>query len=444
MKIAYFSPFPPQQTGIALYSQQLVGELRRLMEVDCYDFDNDEATDPSKHFGDFAIVGRIKDLGACDAVVYHLGNNPHFHLQIFRTLRLWPGIVVLHDVVLYYLFAGLGPVGLRKHLCMVEGNSGTESMDEIAHTAPGGDLLRYPSPEKHPLTAAVFPYARCLVVHNQTARQRLFTMGYTGKIAVIPLLAFPSAETAATRAAIASLRQRHSLGADEIVVACLGFLGPTKRIAQLCGALGMIRDEIKFRLIIVGDGDDVSGLVSAAGLDGVTIRTGFVGAEEFSSYLGLTDILVNLRFPSMGESSATLTRAMELGKPSIVTRDAAFADLPDDAVYKIDLGPDEERDLAEAIRKLATDANLRARLGSAGQRYAREQLNPGKIAREYERVIAAESQHRAQSALMADQSADAAIQAAGQMLQDSIFRALPSTARQTVPPLSAGRRHASE
>ena len=87
MKVAYFSPFPPKQTGIATYSDHLVREVRNLMPVDCYDFHNDQAGDPSISFGDFARIGRISDLLKYDAIMYQVGNNRHFHLDILKLLR---------------------------------------------------------------------------------------------------------------------------------------------------------------------------------------------------------------------------------------------------------------------------------------------------------------------------------------------------------------------
>lgn len=425
MRIAYFSPFPPKQTGIALYSEELVSELRKLVSVDCYDFNNDHANDPSTGFGDFAPSGRISALHACDAVLYHLGNNPHFHLDILETLRLWPGIVVLHDIVLYYLFAGLGNAGLVKHLWMVEGRNGTDLLTELLDTSLDRDILRYPHPERHPLTSAVFPYATRIIVHNKSARDRIIKMGYTGAIDVIPHLVFPSADTGLSSEKIGQLRCQHGISSDEVVVGCLGFIGPTKRIAQVCQALRTLEDHLKFRFLIVGEGPDVDRLIDDSGLTEVTIRTGFVDATEFSSYLGLTDILVNLRYPSMGESSGTLTRAMNLGKPAIVTRDGAFAELPDEAVYKIDVGPNEARDLATAIRTLVGDPALRTRMGKHAQKYAQDTLNASKIARQFTLAIGQDIKERAQKSLIADAICGKGAALTAGMLQSSIARALP-------------------
>ena len=424
MKVAYFSPFPLKQTGIATYSDHLVRDLRNLMPVDCYDFHNDRADDPSTTFGDFARFGRVSDLRRYDAVVYHVGNNPHFHLDILKILRHWPGVIVLHDVVLYYLFAGLGTPGLLKYLWIVEGDNGLDSLKEIVDNSIGHDILCYPHPERHPLTSALFPYATHIIVHNRSAKEQILKMGYTGPIDVIPL-AFASADAELNAKELEKLRQKHGITADELVIGCFGFIGPTKRIAQICRALSTLREHLKFRLLVVGEGENVRPAIESAGLSEVTIRTGFVEDAQFSQYLGLTDIVVNLRYPSMGESSLTLLRAQTLGKPVIVTRDATFAELSDDIAWKIDTGPNEEGDLAAAIETLARDPCARARMGEAARRYVETTLDGARIAGQFQRTIESDIKERAQNRLISDSRSAKGVELAAEMLRRSLTRAMP-------------------
>jgi glycosyltransferase involved in cell wall biosynthesis len=412
-------------SGIAVYSEQLVRELRKLIEVDCYDCANEQAGDASVTFGDFSWTGRISDLANYDAVIYHLGNNPHYHLDIFHIMRQFKGIVVLHDVVLYYLFAGLGRAGLIKHLWLNYGRRGAAEIEEIIGDCADGDILRYKRPENHALTASVFPHASRIIVHNNAARERVISLGYRGAVQVIPLATFPRADICVITENLDALRRKHSIATDDLVIGCLGFIGRTKRIDQVCRALGVLKGEFKFRLIIVGEGDDLTGMIEEAGLAQLTIWTGFVSEREFSNYLGLTDIMVNLRYPSMGESSATLTRAMTLGKPCIVTNDGWFADLPDDTVIKIEIGENEVRDLAAAITKLAGSEDLRVSLGRSAKRFAEETLNPVRIARAFQKVIETDIKDRAQESLLANARTFDSAEAAAQLLRDSLMWRLP-------------------
>jgi glycosyltransferase involved in cell wall biosynthesis len=425
MRIAYFSPFPPQQTGIALYSDQLVRELRKLMQVDCYDFGNESVDRTSITVADFARVGRISDLGNYESVIYQIGNNPHFHLDIFRTLRLFPGIVVLHDVILYYLFAGLGAEGLTKHLWLNYGRSRADDIRKIIANSPDQNILRYRAPEEYPLTASIFPHATRIVVHNRSARDHLLGLGCQRPIHVMPLLAYPSADTPAGRTDLEALRRKYSIRKDQIVISCLGFIGPTKRMAQVCRALEILKDRSKFHFLIVGEGDDVTAMIEEANLTEFTTRTLFVDDRAFSLHLQLTDIVVNLRYPSMGESSSTLTRAMALGKPCVVSTHGAFADLPPESVVKIDVGDNEVRDLVAALDWLVRDSVARAALGTAAQHYTEAVLSGPRVAAHFKRIIDLDIKERAQEALLADVRESRGADSAAVLLQKSIVRKLP-------------------
>ena len=69
MKVAYFSPFPPERSGIADYSALLVPALRERV--------------------DLTVVrrGAKKPPRGTDLAVYHIGNNPEVHGWILDALR---------------------------------------------------------------------------------------------------------------------------------------------------------------------------------------------------------------------------------------------------------------------------------------------------------------------------------------------------------------------
>ena len=89
MKVAYYSPLPPERSGIADYSALLLPELERRIEVDVV-----------------RRPGRRVPRGT-DLALYHVGNDPEHHWWIVEALRKRPGVVVLHDFVLHHLVAGM-------------------------------------------------------------------------------------------------------------------------------------------------------------------------------------------------------------------------------------------------------------------------------------------------------------------------------------------------
>src|SRR5262245_57232110 len=88
MKVAYYSPLPPERSGIADYSALLLPALRRRFEVE-------------------VVRRRRPSLRKTDVALYHVGNNPQAHGWIVDALRRRPGVVALHDLVLHHLVAGL-------------------------------------------------------------------------------------------------------------------------------------------------------------------------------------------------------------------------------------------------------------------------------------------------------------------------------------------------
>src|SRR6266540_892864 len=88
VRVAYYSPLPPERSGIADYSALLRPALKRLVDIDV------------------VRRGRTRPVAA-DVALYHVGNDPEAHGWIVDALRRRPGVVVLHDFVLHHLVAGL-------------------------------------------------------------------------------------------------------------------------------------------------------------------------------------------------------------------------------------------------------------------------------------------------------------------------------------------------
>jgi glycosyltransferase involved in cell wall biosynthesis len=138
-------------------------------------------------------------------------------------------------------------------------------------------------------------------------------------------------------------------------------------------------------LLIAGEGDTepVDAEIKRRGLEDTVIRTGFVTDEDFYRYLSIVDIFVNLRYPSMGESSATLLQAFSLSKACVITNDAWFAEIPDTCAVKIHADEQEIDELTDALAGLASDPDRRARLGVNARAYLEAQYAPAKVAQDY-------------------------------------------------------------
>jgi hypothetical protein len=165
-------------------------------------------------------------------------------------------------------------------------------------------------------------------VHNEWAAGRLRSFGVATPVYVVP---HPYDDS------IAPTPRRTS---GPRVIGLFGFLTSAKRAEIVLDAFAEARKTMpELRMLVVGEpAPDID--VAKLAADGITF-TGYADDEAFARHYGEVDRLVNLRYPTAGESSGTLIRAFQAGKPVAVSDYAQFAELPNDCVAKIPFGDGE-------------------------------------------------------------------------------------------------------
>ncbi|HEY9285328.1 MAG TPA: glycosyltransferase, partial [Pyrinomonadaceae bacterium] len=163
-------------------------------------------------------------------------------------------------------------------------------------------------------------------------------------------------------------------GRRAVQLASFGHVTTEKGIERALAALAALgREGCDFHYTLVGqpDGFDVAELVRSCGLAGRVTVTGFVTLDEFKARIRATDIAINLRERTVGETSASVCRIMAAGVPVLVSNVGWFAELPDDAVVKIDSGRAADAQLRAFLSRLIGDEPLRRRIGENARRHAR-------------------------------------------------------------------------
>jgi glycosyltransferase involved in cell wall biosynthesis len=161
----------------------------------------------------------------------------------------------------------------------------------------------------------------------------------------------------------------------------LGLFGevePHKRVDQILAAMAELRRRgIDVRLDICGHAGvamrELVDQIRALGLSSVVKLRGRLAHDEFFSEIAGVDLCVNLRDPTMGETSAIVTQAMQLGTPVIVSDVGWYAELPD-FVLKVPAGPGAVDALVTHLARLDADRELLHSLAASTRRYASTDL----------------------------------------------------------------------
>ena len=214
-------------------------------------------------------------------------------------------------------------------------------------------------PEDYHLAGEVLDLATGLIVHSRYVEQRARAAGYEGPVWRIPHPAWEHAPVAPAQLEGAPL------------IGSFGNVNASKRIPQLLEAFARLRRERPdARLLLVGavsPGFDLDRRLQRLGLsDEGIVREAYVEEERLWALMAACDVCVNLRSPTMGETSGSVIRQLSLGKPVVVSDVGWFAELPDDVALKVPVGADETETLYAALELLARDE--RARAGDVGRR----------------------------------------------------------------------------
>ena len=177
---------------------------------------------------------------------------------------------------------------------------------------------------------------------------------------------------------------RRSLGIPEghPILGSFGFQTPIKRTDKAIATLAQPGLET-VHLLIVGEVSPACDLLAAARKAGVAERVhvmGFVDYDQFESAIAATDLCLNLRYPTAGETSASLLRVLAMGRPAVVSDFAQFAELPDRGVVKVPLGEDEVAALAAELRQLLAAPHRLREMGAAARQHVAQEHNPARAA----------------------------------------------------------------
>lgn len=373
-RIALFTPWPPDRSGIAGYNRRLVQELGRHVDVDVVTGGERGTYAPPLEPGTTLVHAADLDwqrpLRLADRYVYCMGNS-HFHGYVYEALRLHHGVVVAHDVRLtgfYGWYSGIerptDPAGrLGERIEVMYGNRVGSFADRPPAPAEQSALGIY-------MTHEIQEYAHHLIVHSDYAADivrldRPLRGTQAPPTTVLPL-AFADGPARAPRRCDPSAP----------LIASFGVVSVVKNPRVMIDALALLAaDRPGARLVFAGGADETElehwrAIAANAGVGKRVSLRGHVDDDEWEELMRDADVALQLRTLSNGEASAAVTDCMARGVPLVVTDQGWFAELPGEAVVKVPLTVTAS-ELAAAIATVIDDPGVSEGLAAAALGHAR-------------------------------------------------------------------------
>ena len=386
LRLACFSPLPPQHTGIADYSADLLPYLTQHADVDAFvDHPEQVREDLRELLTVHPIESYAERLWDYDMAIYQMGNSLHHYSTLATALR-FPGVLVLHDRTLHHLLASVtaGAGDFSAYWRELTFARGREGADRAWAISRGADTPLFDwSLNKRAMASSLG-----VLVHSDDLRMRLYRDHPTTPVTKIgqpvPLpQSVPKNE----------LRRKLGLSDDDFVIITCGKITPEKRLDIVAEFYARLyRDHPCTTWLLAGESDDSTAMwleALATSDHGHTIRRlGYVARlDDLYAYLAAADVCINLRDPSAGETSATALRAMASGTPVVVSDSGWYRELPEACAPRIVHDGDEVNQLYGVIVPWLEDRALCAAAGAAARAYVAETCDPHQVVLGYLRAV---------------------------------------------------------
>lgn len=384
-RLAFVSPLPPERTGIADYSAELLPELSKYYDIELIVTQSKVTESWCNKHGKIRSVQWFREhVSEIDRVIYQVGNSP-FHQHMLALIEEIPGTVVLHDFFLSGLLSHAELHG-SEFYPWSEALYNDHGYKAIQSRFMNSDIESVK--RDYPVNYGVLQQAQGIIVHSEFScglAKQWYGAGTDDSFRIIPLV----------RKSVKINEKKHarsvlSIASDDFVVCSFGFLDESKlnhRLLQAWMNCDLGRSD-NCKLIFVGEnnggsyGTSLLKMIVENGLDKKVHITGFTEAAMFNSYLSAADLAVQLRTNSRGETSAAVLDCMNNGLATIVNANGSMAELPSDAVCLL---PDEfeDRELIDALETLWHDNQQRLFMGEKAKAVIHTKHSPVNCALQY-------------------------------------------------------------
>ena len=379
-KIALFTPLNPIKSGISDYSEDLIPFLTKFMDIDIF---IDESYLPSsqsiKQFCSIFPAKKFENMhNSYDMIVYQVGNS-EFHTYMIDYMSKFPGIMVQHDLILHGLVytdcSNKKGFNKEKYLDYVFENYGYSKYIKTSDKISQGQFLDFFDNTQN--FAKIFVDENYLtLVHNDYSKKFLLkqiSFSNIRKINFGHLVVYSSIEEK-------YLTKKERMDKN---ISIFGRITKSKRpdiVLKAFSNLIHIKRISDIHLFLVGElledcKGEVLKIIKEEKIENFVTLTGFVEKNGFNHYYENTDICVNLRYPSSGETSASIIKSLAYGIPTITSNYAQYKEYPDNCCWKVDIDLYEIETLTEYLYELILNTDLRKKMEQNALTFANETMS---------------------------------------------------------------------
>ena len=275
------------------------------------------------------------------------------------------------------------PIELAKEFIGIYGDDVVALGKALQHGDMHIDLKKYF------LSHKAIEYSKAILVHNRYCQQEL-EKNSCGKIPVRIIrsgIRIPENVPSDTD----KKKAKRELGIDEniFMISSFGFVNPFKRISRFLMALyRTLKNHPNVRFYCVGEilGNKkpyLEMIIKRYKLTENVFFTDYVDMETFYKYIIATDLCINLRYPSFGETSATLLRVLSYGVPSLVSNINQYKEIPDDCCWKVNVDENEIEELIQFVDVLIRSDALRKKMSENAVKFISNGFDWEDVSREY-------------------------------------------------------------
>jgi len=368
MRLAFFSPLNPQKSGISDYSEELLPYLAQQAELDLFVAEGVTPTTQAivEQFASYPVTqfADRHQRQPYDLCLYQVGNNTTYHRYMDDCIQTYPGVITLHDYALHHFYAEMFAEEDRaeEYQAAMESYYGALG-GKIAERFRQGiysDYVHY----QLPFYQRVVNPSLGTIVHSSYVKTKLLDYNPAYRVAMIPMGIVPPN---LGQYNVSELRRKHHLSQETFVIASFGFIIQDKRIQELLLAFArFVKHVPDARCLLVGDESpsfDVRALIQELQVQDHVMITGYTPYHEFLEYIALSDVCVNLRYPTVRSTSANILKIMAFAKPVLTSDVCELLDLPGTCCLKIPLNESEEEKLLHAFLMLYNDPEYKVTLG---------------------------------------------------------------------------------